>query len=69
MAKSGGRARSATTGRYVTKATARRNPGGTVVEHGPNRSHGTHYRDARTGQFVTEQTAARRPHSTVAERG
>jgi hypothetical protein len=69
MAKSGGQARSATTGRYVTKKTAQRNPAGTVVERGPNRSSGIHYRDARTGEFVSQETAARRPNTTVAEKG
>jgi hypothetical protein len=69
MAKSSGHARSATTGRYVTKQTALRKPAGTVVEHRPNRSSGTHYRDAKSGQFVNGQTAARRPNTTVTENG
>ena len=56
-------------GRYVKNSTARRNPAGTVVEHGPNRSHGTHHRDAKNGQFVDGRTAARRPNTTVTEKG
>ncbi|MFI5501158.1 hypothetical protein ACIA5E_19035 [Nocardia asteroides] len=66
MAKS---SRSARTGRYVTKATAARNPKTTVTESGGNRSSGTHHRSAITGRYVTKATAARHPNTTVTERG
>lgn len=71
MARAGGtgRARSASTGRYVTKATAARNPRGTVVERGGNNSTGTHHRSAITGRYVTESTARRHPGTTVTEQG
>lgn len=66
---SGGHARSARTGRYVTKAAAARNPRTTVVEHGGNHSSGTHSRSAITGRYVTGATAQRHPNTTVTERG
>jgi len=61
--------RSASTGRFVTAATAARHPRTTVTEHGRNRSSGTHHRSAITGHFVTAATAARHPNTTVTERG
>jgi hypothetical protein len=66
--KSGGHARSARTGRYVSNATASRNPRTTVVEQGGNHSAGTHSRSAITGRFVTGATARRHPNTTVTER-
>lgn len=69
MARSGGRARSARTGRFVTKATAARNGRTTVVESGSNRGSGTHHRSAITGRFVTKSTANRHPGTTVTEIG
>lgn len=68
MAK-GGHARSAITGRYVSKATAARHPRTTVVESGGNRGSGTHNRSAITGQYVTGATAKRHPNTTVTEKG
>jgi len=64
-----GRSRSAITGRYVTPATAARNPKTTVTERGGNHSSGTHHRSAITGRYVTPATAARNPKTTVTERG
>lgn len=66
---SGGHARSARTGRYVTNATAARHPRTTVVEQGGNHSSGTHSRSAISGRFVTGATARRHPNATVTERG
>ena len=66
---SGGRARSAITGRYVSKATAARHPRTTVVETGSNRSSGTHHRSAITGRYVTSATAKRSPNVTVTGQG
>jgi hypothetical protein len=68
MAK-GGHARSAITGRYVSRATAARHPRTTVVESGSNRGTGTHNRSAITGRYVTPATAARHPNTTVTEKG
>ncbi len=66
MAKS---SRSASTGRYVTPATASRHPRTTVTENGGNNSSGTHHRSAVTGRFVTPATTARHPRTTVTEQG
>lgn len=65
---SGGHARSAKTGRYVTKATAARHPRTTVVERGGTGS-GEAYRSAITGRYVTKGTAQRHPNTTVTENG
>jgi hypothetical protein len=65
----GGHARSAVTGKYVSKATAARTPRTTVTEHGSNNSSGTHNRSAISGRFVTEATAKRHPDTTVTEQG
>lgn len=69
MGKSAGRARSARTGRYVTKATAARHPRTTVVESGSNRGSGTHHRSAITGRYVTKSATTRNPGTTVTETG
>jgi len=68
MAKSG-HARSAITGRYVSRATAARHPRTTVVESGGNRGSGTHHRSSITGRYVTGSTAQRHPNTTVTENG
>jgi hypothetical protein len=68
MAK-GGHARSAMTGRYVSRATAVRHPRTTVVESGGNRGSGTRSRSAITGRYVTPATAQRHPNTTVTENG
>jgi hypothetical protein len=67
MAK--GHARSAKTGRYVTKATAARHPRTTVVESGGNRGSGKAYRSAISGKYVTKGWAQRSPGTTVTENG
>ncbi len=64
-----GSARSAITGRFVTKATAARHPRTTVVNSGSNRGSGTAYRSAITGKYVTKGTATRHPNTTVTENG
>ncbi len=72
MARSGssrGSARSAISGRYVTKATAARSPRTTVVSSGRNKSSGTAYRSAISGKYVTKGTAQRHPNTTVTENG
>lgn len=64
------KARSAITGRYVTKATARRHPKTTVVESSSGRgSKVTAHRSAITGRYVTKATARRHPKNTVTEKG
>ncbi len=68
MAK-GGHARSAISGRYISRATAARSPRTTVVESGGNRGSGTHNRSAITGRYVTPATAKRHPSTTVTENG
>ena len=57
--------KSAATGRFVTRATAARNPGGTVRQTVGGRASG--YRSASTGRFVTAATAARHPGRTIKE--
>jgi len=65
----GGHARSAITGRYVSRTTAARHPRTTVVESGGNRGSGADYRSAITGRYVTGSTAQRHPNNTVTEKG
>lgn len=67
MAK--GHARSARTGRYITKAAAARSPRTSVVESGSNKSSATAYRSAISGRYVTKGTAQRSPNTTVTENG
>lgn len=64
-----GSARSAISGRYVTKSTAARSPRTTVVNSGGNNSSGTAYRSAISGKYVTKGTAQRHPSTTVTENG
>ena len=66
MAK--GHARSAITGRYISRAAAARHPRTSVVESGRNHSSGTHHRSAITGRYVTDSTAQRHPNTTVTEK-
>lgn len=66
---SGSHARSAPTGRYVTKAAAKRSPRTTVVESGSNKSSGTAYRSAISGKYVTKGYAQCKPNNTVTENG
>lgn len=65
----GGHARSAITGRYITRAGAARHPRTSVVESGRNHGSGTHSRSAITGRFVTPAAARRHPNTTVTEKG
>jgi hypothetical protein len=66
MAK--GRARSAITGRYISRAAAARHPRTSVVESG-NKGSGKAYRSAVSGRYVTKGTAQRSPNTTVTENG
>ena len=62
------RARSAISGRFVTKAHAARSGRTTVVESTkPSRSSGGHARSAISGRFVTTKHAERSPRTTVIE--
>ena len=63
------KARSAISGRYISKAAATRHPRTSVVEKGSNHSAGTHHRSASTGRYVTRATAQRHPKNTVTEQG
>ena len=65
---SSSRARSASTGRYVTRATAARHPRTTVVEATGGRGGYGGSRSAITGRYVSAATAARHPNTTVTER-
>jgi hypothetical protein len=67
MAK--GRARSAISGRYISKSAAARHPRTSVVEKGSNKSTGQAHRSAISGRYVTEGTAQRHPKTTVTENG
>lgn len=57
--------KSASTGRFVSRATVARNPGGTVRQTVGSRATG--HRSASTGRFVTAATAARHPGKTIKE--
>ena len=61
--------RSASTGRFVSRATAARWPGRTTTERvGPGTGNTrTVSRSAATGRFVTEQTAKRNPGGTISQ--
>lgn len=61
-------ARSAITGRFVTRGTAARHPRTTVTQSSAS-SKASGYRSAITGRFVTKGTAARHPESTIHEGG
>jgi len=68
MAKGGGY-RSAGTGRYVTAASGRSNPGTTVKEAaGKSGNSGGHYRSAGSGRYVTTKHGKARPETTVFEK-
>ena len=64
-----GHARSAKTGRYVSKATAARHPRTTVTESTSDKGGGKTYRSAITGRYVTKGTAQRHPGTTVTDNG
>ena len=67
MARGRSIARSASTGRFVSKATARRNPSRTTTERvgGNTANNRAVNRSAGSGRFVTEATARRHPDTTV----
>ena len=62
--------RSATSGRFVTKAFARRAPSRTTTERvgGNTRNRRACSRSAATGRFVKKTTTARRPSTTITQR-
>lgn len=62
-------ARSAKTGRFVTKAAAVRSPRTTVVSSNSKGSGGQRNRSAVTGRFVSNATVTRHPDTTIVERG
>jgi len=64
-----GHARSARTGKFITKAAAKRSPRTSVVESGSNKSSATAYRSAISGKYVTKGYAQRKPNNTVTENG
>lgn len=64
-----GHARSAITGRYISKTAAARRPRTSVVESGSNKGSGKAYRSAISGKYVTNGYAQRRPNNTVTENG
>ena len=57
--------KSASTGRFVSRATAARHPSRTVTLTVGSRAGG--YRSAKTGRFVRAATAARHPGTTIKE--
>lgn len=66
--KSGGGYRSASTGRYVSNAHGKSNPGTTVKEAaGPSGSSGGRYRSASSGRYVTTKHGRANPGTTVRE--
>lgn len=67
MAKSKSVNRSASSGRFVSRATAARWPGKTTTERvGPGTSNNRAvHRSASTGRFVTANTAKRNPGGTI----
>lgn len=70
MARSRMVSRSASTGRFVRKSTARRSPSGTTTERvgGSTRNSRPVTRNASTGRFVTTATAKRNPDGTITQR-
>jgi hypothetical protein len=62
--------RSAKTGRFVKKSTAKRHPSTTLSETNKGGGGGKAvkvHRSAKTGRFVKASTAARHPDTTVTE--
>lgn len=62
-------ARSARTGRFVTKSAAARSPRTTVVSSSGKAAGGKRNRSAITGRFVTNATVLRHPENTIVEGG
>jgi hypothetical protein len=70
MAK--GRARSAITGRYISRAAAARHPKTSVVSSASGSGRATgggRNRSAITGKFISNAAAARHPKTSVRESG
>lgn len=66
---SGGHARSAVSGQYVSQSYANRHPYTTVREApGPSGSSGPHYRSAKTGQYISSNYGRLHPNTTVREK-
>jgi len=65
----GKRARSAISGRFIKKSTARRHPRTSVLEstRSSGRTKRTIARSAITGRFISMATAKRNPNTTVVE--
>lgn len=63
-------ARSAKTGRFVTKSYAKRAPSTTTTERvgGSAKNTRTVYRSAATGQFVTQKVAEAMPATTISQK-
>jgi hypothetical protein len=59
--------RSSKTGRYVSRATAKRHPRTTVSEAAGANKGGCAYRSAITGRYVSAAAAQRHPNTTIAE--
>lgn len=71
MAKGRSVARSASTGRFVSKSSARRSPTRTTSSErvgGSSRNSRTVSRSAGTGRFVTKAQAQRSPGTTIQQR-
>lgn len=59
--------KSASTGRFATRATVARHPSNTVTQTTGGKGGG--YRSATTGRFVKKSTAERHPDKTIHEGG
>jgi hypothetical protein len=57
--------RSAKTGRFISRRTARLHPKTTVIQIAGSKAKG--HRSAITGRFVTRATAKRHPDNTIRE--
>ncbi len=69
MARGRSISRSASSGRFVSRATARRSPGRTTRERvgaGTSNTRAVH-RSASTGRFIKAGTAQRHPESTITQ--
>ena len=70
MARGRSVSRSASSGRFVSRSTARRSPGRTTTERvgaGTSNARAVN-RSASTGRFVKAATAQRHPESTITQR-
>lgn len=72
MAKARKAYRPAITGKYISKAAAKRHPRTSVSEARGTRNkgqQGVRHRSAITGRYVTAKTAGKNPKTTVTENG